>query len=78
MTMQIIIDSNGTVRCVYGEEIELAVLGDVGIARGSHVEPATGGWTADLSPVSGPVLGPFRQRSEALKAELCWLNENWL
>lgn len=78
MAMQIVIEPNGTVRCVYDEEIELAVLGDIRIARGSHVEPTDGGWTADLSPVSGPVLGPFRQRSEALKAELCWLNEHWL
>ena len=79
MAMQMVIQPNGTVRCVYGEDIELAALGDVRIARGSHVEPATdGGWTADLSPVNGPVLGPFRQRSAALKAERCWLNEHWL
>jgi hypothetical protein len=79
MAMQMVIQPNGTVRCVYGEDIELAALGDVRIARGSHVEPATdGGWTADLSPVNGPVLGPFRQRSAVLKAELCWLNEHWL
>lgn len=79
MAMQIVIQPNGIVRCVYCEDIELAALGDVHIARGSHVEPGTdGGWTADLSPVNGPVLGPFRQRSAALKAELCWLNEHWL
>lgn len=78
MSMQIVIESNGTARCVYSEKIELAALGDVNIARGSHVEPQTGGWTADLSPVNGPVLGPFEHRSQALGAELNWLNSHWL
>ena len=78
MAMQIVIQPNGVVRCVYGEEIELSVLGSISIARGSHVEPIEGGWSADLSPVNGPTLGPFRQRSAALKAELSWLNEHWL
>lgn len=78
MKMQIVIETNGTLRCVYSEEIELNELGEVRIQRGSHVEPSKGGWTADLSPVTGPVLGPFRQRSEALRAELQWLNEHWL
>ena len=36
------------------------------------------GWLADLSPVNGPVLGPFDRRSEALAAELAWLEANWL
>ena len=34
--------------------------------------PATG-WVADLRPVSGPVLGPYRRRDAALRAELDWL-----
>ncbi|MHB8866446.1 MAG: hypothetical protein ACYC6N_29010 [Pirellulaceae bacterium] len=37
-----------------------------------------GRWHADLSPVGGPVLGPFRWRADALQAECCWLNEHWL
>ena len=37
-----------------------------------------GGWRADLSPVGGPQLGPFRRRSEALRAEAAWLVEHWL
>jgi hypothetical protein len=32
----------------------------------------------DLSPVSGPTLGPFQNRSEALAAERSWLLTNWL
>lgn len=30
-------------------------------------------WQADMSPVGGPVLGPFKTREEALKAEHDWL-----
>ncbi len=37
-----------------------------------------GRWHADLSPVGGPVLGPFGQRSAALAAETSWLDEHWL
>lgn len=51
----------------------------VAIARGAHVEPdPEGRWVADLSPVRGPVLGPFSLRSQALQAEQEWLEANWL
>ena len=44
-----------------------------------HVEPEEQGrWLADLSPVNGPVLGPFDHRSEALQAEHDWLERHWL
>jgi hypothetical protein len=77
--MQLIIEKNGIVRGIYGEEIDLAVLGPARITRASHVEPdSQGRWIADLSPVSGPVLGPFDRRSDALEAEVYWLEENWL
>jgi len=77
--MQLVIDSHGDVRCVYGEEIELAALGQLVIRRGSHVEPdADGHWWADLSPVRGPTLGPFTRRTEALDAERAWLESHWL
>ena len=50
------------------------------ITRGSHVEPDQHGrWFADLSPVSGPVLGgPFCQRTQALQAERSWLEQYWI
>jgi len=32
-------------------------------------------WWADMSPVDGPVLGPFTTRDDALKAETEWLLE---
>ena len=36
-------------------------LGTLAIKRASHVEPdGLGRWHADLSPVGGPFLGPFR------------------
>lgn len=34
------------------------------------------GWAADMSPVNGPALGPFRLRAEALDAERGWLERN--
>lgn len=77
--MQLLIQPDGTIRCLYGEEIELSVLGPLTISRGSHVEPDKDGrWFADLAVSDGPRLGPFTQRSEALVAERRWLIDNWL
>ena len=77
--MQILIEPGGIIRCLYGEAIDLATLGPLTIARASHVEPtADGQWLADLSPLSGPVLGPFVCRSKALSAEEAWITEHWL
>lgn len=77
--MQLVIEPAGVVRCVYDETLPLANFGRLTIARGSHVEPNEAGiWTADLSPVGGPLLGPFATRSEALDAEREWLETNWL
>ena len=77
--MQLRIDPDGAVHCLYDEAIDLSALGSVTIRRASHVEPdERGRWWADLSPVGGPTLGPFDRRSEALVAEKSWLNEHWL
>ena len=77
--MELVIERTGQARCIYGEEIDLAQLGPLTIRRGSHVEPdEVGRWLCDLSPVSGPTLGPFASRSEALAAEVAWLAEHWL
>ena len=74
--MELVVDAGGDVRCVYGEELDLREIGKLQITRASHVEPdrAGFGW-ADMGPVDGPVLGPFRNRSEALAAERGWLAE---
>jgi hypothetical protein len=77
--MELLITPEATIRCLYDETLELTALGQPQIQRGSHVEPTTdGNWTADLSPVSGPLLGPFPRRSEALAAEVAWLEQHWL
>jgi hypothetical protein len=76
--MELIIDIKGVVRCIYEEAVNLAAIGSFDIKRVSRVEPtASGLWTANLSPVAGPILGPFALRSEALAAERRWLQCNW-
>jgi hypothetical protein len=77
--MRLLVRPDGTVRCVYAELIDLTSLGRPMIERGSHAEPdEQGHWWADLAPVSGPRLGPFRRRTEALAAEHGWLEAHWL
>jgi hypothetical protein len=77
--MDLVVDNSGVVRLVYAEAFDLRVLGRPVITRASHVEPTPDGhWTADLSPVNGPVLGPFERRGEALAAEVAWLDPHWL
>jgi hypothetical protein len=79
ITLELVVQRDGAVRCVYDEAVNLSALGRLQIRRGSHVEPDDDGhWFADLSPVLGPHLGPFLQRSEALAAEREWLTMNWL
>ena len=79
MMFDVVIEANGVVRMIYDEAIDAHVIGHPTIRRGSHVEPTPNGhWTADLSPVDGPILGPFDQRSQAVAAEIEWLKQNWL
>lgn len=73
--MELVIDGAGGVRCIYDEAINLAALGKLSITRASHVEPdESGAWWSDMAPVSGPKLGPFEKRSDALAAERAWLD----
>ena len=77
--MEMLIMPDGTLRCLYGEAIDLTALGSLQIQRGSHVEPdAAGQWWVDLAPASGPKLGPYTRRSQALDAERAWLETHWL
>jgi hypothetical protein len=77
--MDLVIDPAGNTRTIYSEAIDLAAIGSIRIVRASHVEPdEQGRWRADLGPVGGPLLGPFRLRSEALEAEHAWLKTHWL
>lgn len=75
--MQIVIRTDGSARCLYGEELDLERLGRLTISRASNVEPdETGRWFASI--IDGPTLGPFVRRSDALQAEADWLNSNHL
>ena len=77
--MELLITPQGAIRCLYDETLPLAELGRLTIRRGSHVEPTlVGEWTADLSPIGGPLLGPFPLRTDALRAEADWLLSHWL
>ena len=75
----LVVGHDGTLEALYGERLDLSSLGSLTIRRASHVEPTPDGlWTADLSPVDGPVLGPFVKRSEALAAECRWIDTHVL
>jgi len=72
--MELVVGCDGDARCIYGEELDLREIGQLTITRASHVEPDRDGfWWADMGPVEGPVLGPFKNRTEALQAERGWL-----
>ena len=72
--VELIVNADGGVRCISDEALDLRALGKLQITRASHVEPdVNGNWLADMGPSSGPVLGPFGSRSEALVAERGWL-----
>ena len=72
--MELVVGVDGVARCIYDEALDLREIGRLTITRASHVEPdAEGYWWADMGPVDGTMLGPFRSRSEALEAERGWL-----
>jgi hypothetical protein len=78
-TIELMIHPTGHVRMIYSDALDGHLLGRMTIRRGSHVEPRPDGqWTADMRPVGGPVLGPFRFRSHAVQAEVRWLRQHWL
>lgn len=76
----ILVEPNGTIMMIYRDDMRsLLHEGQATIKRVSAVEPTTSGhWTADLSPVHGPILGSFETRQAALDAEVAWLNANML
>jgi phage-related tail fiber protein len=72
--MRIVVTPAGIVRHVYQEAVGLD-LGDSEIARASAVEPRGQQWYAE---VGGVTLGPFARRSEAIAAEVKYVEENVL
>lgn len=74
--MVLSITPTGDVRCVYTEALNLDQLGHSHIRRASYVEPGPDGWCAEIE--GGPTLGPFPKRSEAIRAEVAWIEEHLL
>ena len=72
--MELVVGCDGSVECIYDEALDLREIGRLQITRASHVERDAAGFSwADMGPVDGPVLGPFRSRMEAVAAERVWL-----
>ena len=72
---EITIRPDGSLQFIWDDELaDLLDQGQGRVSRASHVEPNVHGqWEADLAPVGGPVLGPFRLRQQALDEEVAWL-----
>jgi hypothetical protein len=76
--MLIEVRPDGGLKFIYDDTLRcLMAEGKSEIKRASEVEPTDSGkWTADLSRVGGPILGPFDNRADALSAEVAWLEQN--
>ena len=71
----LIVGTNGDVRMLYDDAWArfMRSLGECVVRRASHVEPSGTKWVADMSPVGGPVFGPFSERRIALGVERLYL-----
>jgi len=73
------ITPKGDIRGIYTDDFPWLELGKTLVQRASHVEPDhLGLWWADLSMSGGPKIGPFARRSDAIAAEVAWLERNRL
>lgn len=71
---------DGTIRFIYDDSLKwLSSESNIFLKRASHIEANVNDnkveWFADLSPVNGPLLGPFASREESIEAEKHWLHK---
>ena len=74
---------DGSVTAIVGslkEEtpIDLESIGQCTTRRQGVLMEFNGEWFADMFLISGPVLGPFASREQAIAAEIDWLRGNVL
>jgi hypothetical protein len=73
----LIIRADGTAEWIYRDDLAqlMETMGECKIERASNVEPARGGgWEARMTD-NGFVLGPFPLRSQALAAEVAYIEQ---
>jgi hypothetical protein len=83
MKKRVVLIKGGRIHFIYDDAMRpLMDQGKTEVRRASYVEPINTPvgvkWQADMSPVGGPVLGPFDLRQQALDREIEWLNEHSL
>lgn len=77
--MVIRVYTDGIIRALHDDRLNLADIGRFRVARASWVEPDPNGrWWVDLDNSRGPILGPYSTRAEALRAEVAWLERHRL
>ena len=77
--LEISIGADAAIRFIYDDAARFLLnQGEATVRRASAVEPSGTEWTADMSPVGGPILGKFERREDALKAEVSWLKKNYI
>ena len=70
------VDEQGRLSFVHRDELSpLLTLGTPDVRRASVVNWTAAGWVSNLSPVCGPMLGPFPTRAGAVAAEVAWLEK---
>jgi hypothetical protein len=78
--MRLVVGPDGNTQAIAPNDLSLGnCFGPCEVRRASHVEAVKQEeeyfWTVDLSPVGGPILGPFVTRTEALEEETEWLEQ---
>lgn len=72
---KIVIQSNGTISYIWSDDIDLSELGDVQVSRASHVEFNNKSKKWEAHTVGGTFIGAFKKRSDAIAAEVKYLEE---